>query len=274
MLLDYPSLAHGGRLGGTVSRWIALCVLVSLCLGGTAPAGATAALTGDASASVSAQDVEPGYDCVDTLVTYSVTLPPEATTWTLSIRADSDVALSSYTHFDDTSGDPLAGQGSMSVCGQGEREERTLTWTVHWTYEDQGERIHTSDSGTGGTFVVNGTTPPSPFACPECDETTKVGLRVARKGDRFWVLKSALVWRKGSDSARIEGASLYLAGPKRSHFKGFDELTDARGVATFRVRVPRRPVRLHIYFAGGKAYWEGKGTLYLARTSSTSVRVG
>lgn len=255
-----------------MSRWFALCVLVALCL--AAPAPVVAAVPGDASATVSAVDAQPGWDCVDTLVTYSVTVPPEATTWALSIRADSDVALSSYTYFDSASGDPLAGQGSMSVCGQGEREVRTLTWTVHWTYVDQGDLIYTSDSGTGGTFVVNGATPPSPWACPDCDETTTVDLRVARKGERFWVLKSRLVWRKGSDSARIGDASLYLAGPRPSDFKGIDQDTDARGVATFRVKVPRRPVRLHVYFAGGKAYWEGRGTIYLARARSSSVRVG
>lgn len=255
-----------------MSRWFALCVLVALSLGAPAPAGA--AVPGDASATVSAVDVDPGWDCVDTLVTYSVSLPPEATTWTLSIRADSETALSSYTYFDSASGDPLAGQGVMDVCGQGEREVRTLTWKVDWTYVDQGERIYTSDSGTGGSFVVNGTTAPSPWACPDCDETTAVDLRVARKGERFWVLKSRLVWRKGSDSARIADASLFLAGPKRSGFTGIDEDTNARGVATFRVKVPRRPVRLHVYFAGGKAYWEGRGTIYLARVRSSSVRVG
>ena len=255
-----------------MSRWIALCVLVALCIGGPPPVMA-AAVPGDASATASAQDVDPGYDCVDTLVTYSVTLPPEATTWILSIRADSDVALSSYTYFDSASGDPLAGQGSMSVCGQGEREERTLTWKVDWTYDDQGDRIHTSDSGTSATFVVNGATPPSPFACPECDDTTTLGLRVARKLDKVWVLKSALVWRKGSDSARIAGASLVLAGPKASGFKPVVERTDARGVATFRVKVPRRPVRLHTSFGSGKATWHTT-TIYLPRARSAALRVG
>jgi hypothetical protein len=256
-----------------VSRWMKACVLVALCIAVQPPVLATAATPGAASATASAQDVNPGYGCADTLVTYSVSLPPEATSWILGIRADSEDAISSWTYFDSASGDPLAGQGSMQVCSEGEREERTLTWKVDWTYVDQGDRIHTSDSGTGTTFVVNGVTAPSPFACPECDDTTTLGLRVVRKLDRVWVLKSRLVWRKGSDSARIAGASIFLVGPQGSAYKGDLELTNARGVARFRVKVPRRPLRLHTYFAGGKAQWGGT-TIYLPRARSASLRVG
>lgn len=256
---------------GLVARLFALCVLVALCFGGPPPV--MAAAPGDASATASAQDVDPGHGCADTPVTYSVSLPPEATTWILTVRGTADGGSSSYFYADSTSGDPLSGQGSMEVCGEGEREDRTLTWTVDWTYVDQGDRIHASDSGTSGSFVVNGTVPPSPFACPECDHTTTLDLRVARKGGRVWVLKSALVWRKGSDSARIAGASLALAGPKGSAFKVLVARTDARGVATFRVPVPRRPVRLHTSFNSGKATW-GTTTIYLPRARSTSLRVG
>jgi hypothetical protein len=248
-----------------------LCVLFALCIGGQAPV--MAAAPGAASASASAQDVDPGHGCADTLVTYSVSLPPEATTWILGIRADSESAVSGWTYFDGASGDPLAGQGSMQICGEGEREVRTLTWKVDWTYVDQGDRIYASDSGTGATFVVNGVTAPSPFDCPECDDTTTLGLRVVRKLDRVWVLKSVLKWRKGSDSARIEGASLILVPPQGSGFKAIVELTDARGVATFRVKVPRRPVRLRTYFASGRATWHG-ATIGLPRTYSAWIRVG
>jgi hypothetical protein len=256
-----------------VSRWMKVCVLVALCIAGQPPVMATTATPGAASATASAQDVDPGHGCADTLVTYSVSLPPEATSWVLGIRATSESAVSGWTYFDSASGDPLAGHGSMQICSEGEREERTLTWTVDWTYVDQGDRIHTSDSGTGTTFVVNGVSAPSPFACPECDDTTTLGLRVVRKLDRVWVLKSALVWRKGSDSARIAGASLTLAGPRRSRFRDVVAITNARGVATFRVRIPRSPLRLHTYFAGGKAIWHGT-TIYLPRNRSASLRVG
>ena len=254
-----------------MSRWMTLCVLVALFIGGQTPV--MAAAPGPASASASAQDVDPGYGCADTLVTYSVSLPPEATSWILSIRANSESAVSSFVYFDSASGDPLAGQGSMEVCGEGEREERTLTWRVDWTYVDQGDRIHMSDSGAAATFVINDVSAPSPFACPECDDTTTLGLRVVRKLDRVWVLKSALVWRKGSDSARIAGASLILVAPQGSGFKAIVELTNTRGVATFRVKVPRRPVRLHTYFASGRATWNGT-TIGLPRARSAPLRVG
>jgi hypothetical protein len=256
-----------------VTRLMTLCVLVALCIGGQAPAMASAATPGDASASASAQDVDPGYGCADTLVTYSVSLPPEATSWILGIRADSESAVSTWTYFDSASGDPLAGQGSMQICSEGEREERTLTWKVDWTYVDQGDLIHASDSGTGATFVVNGVTAPSPFACPECDDTTTLGLRVVRKLDRVWVLKSVLRWRRGSDSARIADARLTLVGPQGSGFKALVRYTDARGAATFRVKVPQRPERLRTYFASGRATWNG-ATIGLPRTRSARIRVG
>ena len=255
-----------------MSRWMTLCVLVALCIGGQA-AVATAAAPGVASASVGAQDVDPGYGCADTLVTYSVSLPPDATSWILGIRADSESAVSTWTYFDSASGDPLAGQGTMQICSEGEREDRTLTWKVDWTYVDQGDRIYTSDSGTGATFVVNGVTPPSPFACPECEDTTTLDLRVVRKLDRVWVLRSTLVWRRGSDSARVADARLVLVGPQGSDFKAMGGLTDARGVATFRVKVPRRPVRLRTYFPSGRASWHG-ATIGLPRAYSARVRVG
>jgi hypothetical protein len=201
-----------------VSRWMKVCVLVALCIAGQPPVMATTATPGAASATASAQDVDPGHGCADTLVTYSVSLPPEATSWVLGIRATSESAVSGWTYFDSASGDPLAGHGSMQICSEGEREERTLTWTVDWTYVDQGDRIHTSDSGTGTTFVVNGVSAPSPFACPECDDTTTLGLRVVRKLDRVWVLKSALVWRKGSDSAHPRGTpAVKVSGRRRDH---------------------------------------------------------
>jgi hypothetical protein len=256
-----------------VARWMTLCVLVALCIGGQPPAVATALVPGDASATASALDVDPGHGCADTVVTYSVSLPPEATTWILTLRATADGGSSGFLYADSASSDPLSGQGSMEICGEGEREDRTLTWTVDWTYMDQGERIHASDSGTAGTFVVNGTTPPSPFACPECDHTTTLRLRVVRKLDRVWILKSALVWRKGSDSARIAGASLGLAGPRRSGFEVLVKRTDAQGVATFRVRIPRTPVRLHTSFNSGRATWNNT-TIYLPRARSASLRVG
>ena len=255
-------------------RWMTLCVLVALCMGGQAPATATAVAQADASATASGHDVDPGYGCADMLVTYSVSLPPEATTWILSLRADSESAVSGFLYFDSASGDPLSGQGTMQICSEGEREDRTLTWKVDWTYVDQGDRIHASDSGTGASFVVNGVVPPSPWACPECDETTTVGLRVARKLDRAWILKATLAWRKGSDRTGIADANLHLLGPRRSDFDVVTERTNARGVATFRVKVPRRPIRLHIWFAGGKAYWPDRGTIYMVRTRSDSIRVG
>jgi hypothetical protein len=240
------------------ARFAALALTAAALVTTSAPAHAV----GESTASTTTAYV--GDTCVDHPVNYSVSLPADAKSWWMQIKAiyPDGVTEGVGKYVGTTTGSPMTGTTTIQICG---RVEPHGTWTLQpvlktWT-DAAGKTYYDAVNGTPSTFAVVGRA------------STSLSLKARTKGHKV-TAKSRLVAKADGNVTPVTGQQVAFQKKVGKKWKTITTVTtSSTGVAKAKFTVRKKTLVRSKFAGAGEVIVGGTGQAIPAATSK-KVRVG